>query len=52
MAKHIQREPTNQVTELTVDEMERISGGLKFEMVDVKITTVPVSGGHEPVPAN
>jgi hypothetical protein len=28
MNKHVEREQKNQVTELTADEMERVSGGL------------------------
>lgn len=53
MAKHVEREQTNQPTELTADEMERVSGGLKFELVDVIITSNSLSG-HDasPPPAN
>jgi hypothetical protein len=50
MAKHVEREQTDQVTELTADQMERVSGGLKFELVDVQVTSYSLSGGHEPPP--
>jgi hypothetical protein len=50
MAKHVEREQTSQTTELTADEMERVSGGVTFELVDVKITSISVSGhGSSPV---
>jgi hypothetical protein len=43
MANHVEREQTNQVTELTADEMDRVAGGTyKFE--DVKISSIQVSG--------
>jgi hypothetical protein len=51
MAKHIEREQMNQVTELTADEMERVSGGVKYELVDVKISSVQINS-HEPRPTN
>jgi hypothetical protein len=44
MAKYVEREQTNQATELTADEMERVSGGLTLELVDVKISSFSVSG--------
>jgi hypothetical protein len=49
MARHVEREQTNQVTELTADEMEGVSGGLTFELVDVKINSISVSG-HDSSP--
>jgi hypothetical protein len=46
MSQHVEREPTNQVTELTADEMERASGGFlafTFKLVAVKT----VSWAHD-----
>jgi hypothetical protein len=46
MTKHVERELTNQVTELTADEMERVSGGFlsfTFKLVAVKT----VSWAHD-----
>lgn len=57
MAKHVEHEPTsqpskpaNQPTELTTEEMEGVSGGLKFEMSDVKITSNQLGSSQEPTP--
>ena len=39
MTGHVEREPTNQVAELTADEMERVSAGFlafTFKLVAVK----------------
>jgi hypothetical protein len=49
MTKHVEHEPTNQVTELTANEMERVSGGggiplvFTFKLVAVKT----VSWAHD-----
>jgi hypothetical protein len=46
MTKHVERELTNQATELAVDEMERVSGGFltfTFKLVAVKT----VSWAHD-----
>jgi hypothetical protein len=53
MARHAECEQTNQAIELTADEMERVAGGFKFELTDVKITSNSLSG-HDtsPVTAN
>ncbi len=53
MAGHVEREQTNQATELTTDEMECVSGGFTVELTDVKITSHSWSS-HDttPVPAN
>jgi hypothetical protein len=47
MTKHVEREPTNQatelkneVTDLTADEMERVSGGLVFTFKLVAVKTI------------
>ncbi|HEX7566025.1 MAG TPA: hypothetical protein VF396_22675 [Bradyrhizobium sp.] len=37
MDKHVEREQKNQVTELTADEMERVSGGLVSTGLDEQI---------------
>ena len=37
MNKHVAREQKNQVTELTADEMERVSGGLVSIGLDEQI---------------
>jgi hypothetical protein len=51
MARQVEREQTNQVTVLIADEMEGVSGGLTFELVDVKIISFSVSGhDSSPVP--
>ena len=49
MAKHVEREQTNQVTELTADEMERVSGGFTVALSDVQITSFSPSS-HDSVP--
>jgi hypothetical protein len=46
MTKHVECKPTNQATELTADEMERVSGGFlsfTFKLVAVKT----VSWAHD-----
>jgi hypothetical protein len=51
MTEHVEREPAKQVTELTADEMERVSGGLVFTFKLVAVKTV--SWGHsDGVPQN
>jgi hypothetical protein len=40
MTRHVERELTNQVTELSADEMERVSGGLQFVFKLVAVKTV------------
>ena len=40
MTEHVEHELTDQVTELTVDEMERASGGLQFVFKLVAVKTV------------
>jgi hypothetical protein len=44
MAKHVEREQTNQVIELTADEIEHVSGGFTVELTDVKVTSNQLSG--------
>jgi hypothetical protein len=46
MAKHVESEQTSRVTELTADEMERVSGGLKFVLTDAQVTSYSL-GGHD-----
>ena len=46
MTKHVERELTNQVTELAADDLERVSGGFlafTFKLVAVKT----VSWAHD-----
>jgi hypothetical protein len=51
MAKHVEREQTDHVTELTADEMECVSGGyLKIDLANVQISSISMGGGHEPPP--
>jgi hypothetical protein len=51
MAKHVECEQTNQLIELTADEMECVSGGVTFELVDVRISSISMSGhDSSPVP--
>jgi hypothetical protein len=38
----------NEIHELAIDELEEVSGGLTFELVDVKTTGIAMSGPHEP----
>jgi hypothetical protein len=52
MARHAEYKQTNQTIELTTDEMDRVSGGFKFELTDVKITSNSLSSHDTPVPAN
>ena len=49
MAKHVEREQTNQVIELNADEMEHVSGGFTVALTDVKITSTSI-GSHDSVP--
>ena len=49
MAKHVEREQTSQVNELTADEMEHVSGGFTVALSDVKITSTSMSS-HDSVP--
>jgi bacteriocin-like protein len=45
MANHVEREQTNQVTELTADELECVSGGFfAYKLEDVKVSSISVSG--------
>ena len=52
MAKHVEREQTNQATELTADEMERVAGGfITIALEDVRISSCSMSGsGSSSVP--
>ena len=45
MANHVEREQTNQVTELTADDLECVAGGfLTYDLTDVAISHISMSG--------
>jgi hypothetical protein len=54
MTKHVEREQTSQVTELTVDEMDGVAGGfITIHLGDVKISSYSQSSHNSsPVPSS
>jgi hypothetical protein len=51
MTKHFEREQTNQVTELTADDMERVVGGFfTIKLEDVKISSYSHGGSSDVTP--
>lgn len=52
MAKHVEREQTDQLTELSMDETDRVAGGfITVELKDVKISSYSTSG-HDSSPVS
>jgi hypothetical protein len=50
MTEHVERGQTNQTTELTANEMERVSGGLQFIFKLVAVKTVSWAHDDEAPP--
>jgi hypothetical protein len=45
------RELNDEAVELAIEELDAVSGGLKFNLEDVRISTTSISGSHGDIPS-